>query len=318
MSVKELKLRAEKNQFAFEAIVFKRKKNSVRLAGFSLAILALALCFSLPLYNLLRLVASDDLYTDIPLIPLISLYLIWIRRENLPLSFHTATWPALLFFSGGLLTLAVYWAASQGSPWTTENCLAINILALLFIFTGVCFLFFGKAFMSAVAFPMTLLVFTIPFPDFLRHWLETFLQHGSAICAGFFFQLSGAPVFRDGLDFDLPGCVIQVAPECSGIHSSLVLAIMSLIGGWLFLRSPWRRAALALAVIPLALIRNGFRIFVIVRLCAAYGPQMLNSPIHHHGGPLFFALSLIPFFLLLLFLRKTERVNNEPSTKKSL
>ena len=318
MSVKELKLRAGKDQLAFEAVVFKRKKNFGRLAGFSLAILALALCFSLPLYNLLRLVASDDLYTDIPLIPLISLYLIWMHRENLPLSFHTAIKPGLMFFAGGLLTLAAYWAASQGAPWTIENYLAFNILALLLIFVGICFFFFGKTFMGAVAFPAALLVFTIPFPDFLRHGLETFLQHGSAICAGIFFQMTSVPVFRDGLNFRLPDCVIQVAPECSGIHSTLVLAITSLIGGWLFLRSPWKRTALVLAVIPLALIRNGFRIFVIVRLCAAYGPRMLDSPIHHHGGPLFFALSLIPFFLLLLFLRKTERVNNEPSTKKLL
>ena len=318
MSVKELKLRAGKDQLAFEAVVFKRKKNFGRLAGFSLAILALALCFSLPLYNLLRLIASDDLYTDIPLIPLISLYLIWMHRENLPLSFHTAAKPGLLFFAGGLLTLAVYWAASQSAPWPIENYLAINILALLLIFIGICFFFFGKTFMSAVAFPAALLVFTIPFPGFLRHRLETFLQHGSAICAGFFFQLTSVPVFRDGLNFRLPGCLIQVAPECSGIHSTIVLAITSLIGSWLFLRSPWKRTALVLAVIPLALIRNGFRIFVVVRLCAAYGPQMLNAPIHRHGGPLFFALSLVPFFLLLLFLRKTERVNNGPSTKKLL
>jgi exosortase C (VPDSG-CTERM-specific) len=318
MSVKELKLRAGKSQFVPEAVIFKRKKNFGRLMGFSFAVVALALCFSLPLYNLLRLVASDDLYTDIPLIPLISFYLIWMHRENLPLLFHTAIKPALLFFSGGLLTVVVSWAASQGAPWTTENYLAINILALLLIFIGVCFFFFGKTFMAAVGFPVVLLVFTIPFPDFLRHWLETFLQHGSAICAGIFFELTGVPVFRDGLDFWLPGCVIQVAPECSGIHSSLVLAIISLIGGWLFLRSPWKRTTLALAVIPLALLRNGFRIFVIVRLCAAYGPQMLNSPIHRHGGPLFFAFSLIPFFLLLLFLRKTERINNEPPTKKLL
>ena len=318
MSVKELKLRTGKSQFAFETAVFSRKKNSARLVGFSFTTVVLALCFSLPLYNLLRLAISNDLYTDIPLIPLISLYLVWMHRENLPLSFHTAVRPALLFFSGGLLALAVYWITLQSAFWTTENYLAVNVLAFLLIFTGICFCFFGKAFMGAVAFPMALLVFTIPFPDFVRHELETFLQYGSATCAGIFFQLTGTPVLQGGLNFRLPNCVIQVAPECSGIHSTLVLAITSLIGSWLFLRSPWKRMVLVLAVIPLALIRNGFRIFIIGRLCAAYGPQMLNSPIHHHGGPLFFALSLVPFFLLLIFLRKTERINSEPSTKKSL
>ena len=163
--------------------------------------------------------------------------------------------------------------------------------------------------MRAIAFPMALLVFTVPFPDFLLSWIDTFLQHGSAVFAGLFFQLSGTPVVCDGLNFLLPGCSLQVAPECSGIHSTLVLMITSLLGGWLFLRSPWKRAILALAVIPLALIRNGFRIFVIGRLSVTYGPQMLDSPIHHHGGPLFFALSLLPLLLLLIFLKKTERTN---------
>jgi hypothetical protein len=42
---------------------------------------------------------------------------------------------------------------------------------------------------------------------------------------------------------------------------------------------------------------------------------MINSPIHRRGGPLFFALSLIPFFLLLLFLRKRDiRAGRIPKT----
>ncbi|MGH8024261.1 MAG: exosortase/archaeosortase family protein, partial [Limisphaerales bacterium] len=87
---------------------------------------------------------------------------------------------------------------------------------------------------------------------------------------------------------------------------------------WLFLASPWTRAALMLAIIPLALMRNGFRIYVIGRLCIAFGPQILDSAIHRHGGPLFFALSLIPLFLLLFILRKMERTSREPSTKAVL
>jgi exosortase/archaeosortase family protein len=105
----------------------------------------------------------------------------------------------------------------------------------------------------------------------------------------------------------LPGIVIQVAQECSGIRSSLVLFITSLLASYLFLKSPWRRAVLVSLVIPLAILRNGFRILVIGLLCVYVGPQMINSVIHHRGGPLFFALSLIPLFLLLWWLRKGKR-----------
>jgi exosortase/archaeosortase family protein len=60
-------------------------------------------------------------------------------------------------------------------------------------------------------------------------------------------------------------------------------------------------------VFPLALLRNGFRVFTIGELCVHIGPDMINSPIHRRGGPLFFVLSLIPFFLLLLLLLKYDR-----------
>lgn len=314
MSVEELKLRSEKSPMTFESPARGLKKNSIHLAGFFSATIILVACFCVPLYELLRLAFSDDLYSAIPMIPLVSLYLVWLKRENLPAVFGSAVKPAAAFFVAGVLSLATYWVAPRDSFGPLENYLAINIFAFLFFFVGICFLFLGELFVRAITFPLALLIFTVPFPEFMRHGIELFLQYGSAVCAGMFFNLSGTPCWRDGLNFHLPGCVLQVAPECSGIHSTLVLAIISLLGAWLFLRSPWKRTVLVLVVIPLALVRNGFRIFVIGRLCVAYGPQMLASPIHRHGGPLFFALSLVPFFLFLLFLRKTEQA--KPSIKK--
>ena len=124
------------------------------------------------------------------------------------------------------------------------------------------------------------------------------------------FNAIGTPLVRHGRVFELPGIVLQVAQECSGIHSSLVLLITSLIGAQLFLRTWWGRIALVAFVIPLAILRNGFRILVIGLLCVHVGPQMINGPIHRHGGPIFFALSVVPLFLLLLWLRRWESRTN--------
>jgi len=93
-----------------------------------------------------------------------------------------------------------------------------------------------------------------------------------------------------------------------------VLFITSVLAGYLFLRSPWKRAVLTLAVIPLAILRNGLRIATLALLCVQIGPHMIDSIIHRKGGPFFFALSLIPFFLLLFWLRSSER--NLGSVKK--
>jgi exosortase/archaeosortase family protein len=64
---------------------------------------------------------------------------------------------------------------------------------------------------------------------------------------------------------------------------------------------------LVLFVFPLAIVRNAFRILVIGLLCVHVGPHMINSVIHRRGGPLFFALSLIPLSLFLYWLYRGER-----------
>lgn len=317
MRVEELsKFTAEKPQnIAPEFPEAKAKSRPAQLRGLALAAIALAICFCVPIYHLLRLATGDSLYSDLPLVPFVSLYLVWIQRRSLPRLSPPAWTAAAIFAGSGLLLLVAREFVFGTVPLADVDCLAFDMAAFLFFLAALCFVFLGGHVMRAIAFPFCLLAFIIPFPEIVRHGLETFLQHGSADVAGFFFMLAGTPTFQDGVQFQLPGFALQVAPECSGIHSSVVLFITSLVAGRLFLRSPWKRMLLVLAVVPLALLRNGFRIFVIGELCVHVGPQMINSPIHRHGGPLFFVLSLFLFFPFLLFLRKTERTNRKPPTK---
>ena len=74
---------------------------------------------------------------------------------------------------------------------------------------------------------------------------------------------------------EVSGCEfsLTVAPECSGIHSTQVLLITSLLAGNLFLRLTGRRLFLAIFIVPLAIVRNGFRIFrQSARLCSPCRP----------------------------------------------
>jgi len=127
-----------------------------------------------------------------------------------------------------------------------------------------------------------------------------------------YFTIAGTPLVRHGAVFELPGIVLRVAQECSGIRSSWVLFITSVLASHLFLRKWGSRLALVAFVIPLGILRNGFRVFVIGLLCVYIGPHMIDSVIHHRGGPLFFALSLVPLFLLAWWLRRRERRTNLP------
>jgi len=265
------------------------------------------IAFGRSLYDLARYSWHSELYSYIVLIPAISLYLIWLKRGNLALDSQPARRVALLPLIACLAILAGYWASvhSGWKPGIADHLALTTLSFLAFLLSGA-FLFLGTETLRAVAFPAAFLIFMVPFPEFLQGWIEYFFQQASTEAAYVLFKLSGMPVFRQGTQFQLPGFSMGVGLECSGIHSSVVLFITSLLAGYLFLASPGKRAILTLAVIPLAILRNGLRILTIGELCVHVSPDMINSYIHKRGGPVFFVLSLVPFGVLLFLLRKSE------------
>jgi exosortase C (VPDSG-CTERM-specific) len=267
----------------------------------------LILCFGKPLFGLVRLTLDDGLYSYILLIPFISLYLAWLRKDELLHDSKPERKLALLPFAAGLsssLGLLVLHSRWRLAP---VDWLAWNLFAFFLLLISACCLCLSRQNLRTLAFPLAFLIFLVPFPVIIRDAIESFLQHRSADAAELLFGLVGTPLLRQGVTLQLPGFSLEVAPECSGIRSTLVLFISSLVAGQLFLRSPLKRAVFTLAVIPLGILRNAFRIVVIGELCVHVDPGFINSPIHHRGGPVFFAISMVPFLLLLYCLRKTDK-----------
>ena len=279
----------------------------LRLLGLALSIGFVLLCFCRQLTQWVTFAWSRDLYSHVLLIPFISLYLIWLQKRNLLVDSMPARRLAIAPAAIGVGVLSFAWSGFDGNlPRPIEDYLAVMAIAVLCFLAVSLFWFLGLGILRKLAFPLAFLIFVIPFPASIVNQIEFWLQHGSAEVAYWLFQAFGTPVLKQGTYFQLPGFSLHVAPECSGIHSSLVLFISSLLAGYVLLRSPWRRAALAISVIPLALLRNGFRIFVIGELCVNVSPDMINSFIHTRGGPIFFALSLVPLFLFILLLKRSE------------
>ena len=276
----------------------------------------LLLLYGRPLAALAVHAANSDLHSYILLVPLISLYLVYLRREELPKDFVPASGMALGFFLAGVV------AAALASPWTSfgralspNDHLGIMAFSFICLLGGGGLLFLGQSWMKTLAFPFVFLLFLIPLPDHLADLLENASKVGSTEAANFFFTITGTSFLRDGPVFQLPNITIEVAKECSGIRSSWILMIASVLAANLFLRSPWRRLALVLFTIPLGILRNGFRIWTIGTLCIHIGPQMIHSPIHRQGGPLFFTLSLGPLFLFLWWLRRSEARRAAPTVQ---
>jgi exosortase C (VPDSG-CTERM-specific) len=290
-----------------EAVVAAASRSAFRRFAF-LAVLVTG-AFALRLVEWVRFSLKTSLFSHLLLIPVVSAWWIWrwAGGEQVPEARPSRGWAALAVAVAGLL-VGAYWLAGRGSAtFPTTEYLCLMTAAYLMALLAAALLTLGAGVVRAFRFPVLFLAFMVPWPQAMVDGVETALQLASAEAAHLLLLLSGLPLLRDGLVFKLPGITFEVAQECSGIRSSLVLLITSVLAAHLLLRTRWRRWALVLAVLPLGVLRNGFRILTIALLCVHVDPGMIDSPIHHQGGPIFFVLSLIPFLWFLWWLRRGER-----------
>jgi exosortase len=272
------------------------------LAALSFSLLTLA--FANPLVRLLELALASELYSYIPAIPVLVGILLYERRKASPPVNAQDNTAAFGFLALGAIVLTAAYARGRAG---TGDALTFAIASYLCFACAAGCLFLGSEWMKARAMALSVACFLIPLPERVVEWLEHLLVLGSAEVTTGLFLATGTPFLREGTEFSLPGVVIRVAQECSGIRSTWVLLITSIVASQLLLSSRSRRGMLLLLVLPIALLRNGFRILVIALLCVYVGPQMADSFIHRQGGPVFFVLSLIPMASAIILLRRSER-----------
>jgi exosortase C (VPDSG-CTERM-specific) len=276
-----------------------------RLRWWGLSIVLVSALFIVPLVQLAEHALQHDEHSHIPLIPAVSAYLLLTMRAGRVAADGKGIWGAVLLGAAGTAALAA--GLGLRGALSMNDYLALMTLAYVSVLLASGFVCLGTRWMRAAAFPLGFLVFMIPLPEAAVYWLERGSVLASADVSAWMLMATGTPLLREGTFLAVPGIVLEVAQECSGIRSSWVLLITSVLASHLFLQGPWRRILLVAFVIPLGIIRNGFRILVIALLAVHVGPHMVHSIIHTRGGPIFFALSLVPLFLLLVWLRRGDR-----------
>ena len=244
-------------------------------------------------------------YSHIALIPLVSIYLIYIKRKeifaNVNYSFVVGI-PVLILgidlFSGGFI-----WGASLD-----KNDYGSLVTFSIFIFiNGAFILIYGMQAYRSALFPLLFLIFTVPIPTVIMDNMIDFLQVGSTEFTNLLFLASGVPFMRDGFVFNLPNISVEVAKECSGIRSGMAIFIVAVLAGYMFLKSYWKRIFLVICAVLIAMFKNGIRILTLSLLGNYVDPRILESSLHREGGTPFFIVALLLLAPILFFLRRSER-----------
>ena len=276
------------------------------------AILTLAL-FSQPLKEVLSLLLQSGYDSYRVLVPFCSAYLIWSRRKQIFSSLQFDPIPGLLMavFCVGFLALSHF----RSAPTDSFLALELRYLALLFWLSGLFSAIYGRNALKRAAFPLALLVLSIPLPPTITDKVITSLQTTSTSLSYFLFSLLGTPVFREGFRLHVPGVTIEVAKECSGINSSMALVFTLLLVGYETLRTNSRRLILVLLAIPISIAKNAIRIVTLTLLAVHVDRGFLTGSLHHKGGVVFYLIALVVVYPLWRLLQKSEDSHSEARTR---
>ena len=270
-----------------------------------LAIVVL-LWFHTPLFSVLEISLNSENaqhYSHISLIPFMSLYFIYLKRADISSTLGWSRGPGIAMIAAGGVVSSV---ADLPRNEAIDDFVP-HIVAMVLMLWGSFIFCYGVKSARVASFALGLLLLLIPMPSYILNGVVGFLQRASAEASAGLFSFLDVPVHREGFTFALSNFTIEVAEECSGIRSALALLITSLIAGQLFLSSFWGKTVLVSVVVPLAIVKNAFRIVGLALLANYVDPRFItDSALHRNGGIPLFLLALIILFTLAWLLRKLE------------
>ena len=265
--------------------------------------ISLAIWFR-PLISSFSLALHDDQHTHILLIIPVSVALIFLDWKS-PVASTTFSLSlgAILLAPAALMTAVAKLSLVALRP---DEQLSVRMLALVAWWIGSFILSFGARSFKRALFPLCFLFWIVPLPEVVLDPIVRLLQAGSAASAHLLFAAVGVPVAQDGTLITIPGLTIEVARECSSIRSSLMLVVTTMVLAQMLLRSPWRKAVVIAVAIPLSVVKNGLRIFVLGMLGTRVDPSFLTGRLHRQGGIIYFLIALAAIFLLLWMTRRGD------------
>lgn len=264
-----------------------------------LAVFALLAIYWETAATLVGLWAGSSTFGHGFLIVPISLFLAWLRRDEL---LAVTPRPSVL---GLAFTAAAAFAWLLGGLGSAQ---VIQQIALVAMIQGAIVSVIGLAAARVLWFPLLYLYFGVPIglalvPP-LQDWTAQFVVQ--------MLRFTGIPVYLDGIFIHIPSGSFEVAEACAGVRFLISSVAIGAVFAYVMYRELWRRIVFVLLAIAVPIIANGFRAYGIVMLAHLSDYKIAAGADHITYGLIF--LSIVFFLLLSLGLLLREREDAEGDT----
>ena len=226
---------------------------------------------------------ADANYSHGFLVPLISVYFMYLKRHEL-FSVRVEPWPpGFALFLFGLAQLVV---GSLATEFFTMRSSLVVILSGLILF------FFGKGLFRIVCLPIAYLIFMVPLPYIVYDSIAFPLKLLVTRAAIAFLKFAGVAVLAEGTIIMLPLTTLEVADACSGIRSLISLIALSAAYAILLKMTALRKTVLIISAVPIAIAANAFRVIGTGLLAQHFGARAAEGFFHEFAGLVIFAVAM--------------------------
>lgn len=212
--------------------------------------------------------------------------------------------PAILLLIAGALLL---WFLAE-----VADVQVVQQLAMIAIIQLLVWLAYGTTFFLKILFPILFLYFAVPIGQELIPPMMQFTAYFTV----YLINLTGIPVYQDGLYFILPSGSWSVVEECSGVRYLIASIALGTIYAYVSYSSFTKRTIFILAAIIVPIVANGLRAFGIVMLGHASGMELATGVDHLVYGWIFFGIVIFIMFYIGSFWQD-DRQDDPSSTRSS-
>ncbi|MCA1786680.1 MAG: exosortase/archaeosortase family protein [Desulfobacteraceae bacterium] len=241
--------------------------------------------------------SSDPNFSHGFLIPVISLYMVWYKKDQLR---EIPIQPSRIGLGVIILGLLVHLAANVGAELFMMRFSMVITLSGIIIYT------LGMGMFRAVLIPVAYLIMMIPIPAILWNQVAFPLQLLAAKLSAQVIGFIGIPVFREGNILHLANTSLEVVDACSGLRSLTSLLALTGICAFPAPFSCMKKWILFFSAIPIAVAVNVIRLSVTAAMAAWISPETAHGFLHDMSGLIIFGAALVLVYLVFIIELKIE------------
>jgi EpsI family protein len=259
------------------------------------------------LFDLVGTWLNRDEYSHGFIVPFVSLYFVWLKREDLR---RLAPEPSIL---GGTVMTGIGCLLFLAGH--ISGIAVAQELAVIVIIPGLVCLFLGMRYLKALALPLGYLIFMVPVLDIFLDNIHAPFQRFSAAGAEWLLKGMQVPVRRYDLLLVLPTIILKVANECSGIRFLISIIAVGIPVAFFAQKNNLRRLLLIVFAVFLGILINPLRI-ALIGLWAYHGGKVDHGPLHIFQGLFVAVMGFCFLFLGALWLNRKYPTQEQKDTGK--